>query len=278
MQVQTENIFKTQLLQAAKDVGTYTPSLENKIVSSEYTEGSLTNVVSRINTNNKSTTGTTAKNKARNISHFVGIGIMQARISYTGSDLITANGLDGSDNTAYKNITTTNLSPVIAFGINFYSAELVHRISVKAEISAYSFASSTTSYTRFPGTTAEDLYTFHLNGWSFTASPQAIVKLYGSKSMKAYVGAGFGVNVLATSKNSIYKVGINQPLTYDETTNNYLSLNRVNILLNGRAGILLNRKIDLYIYGSIPSQYNSSHPEDFSVKSGVLAFCVAYNF
>ncbi|MEO6456084.1 MAG: hypothetical protein ABIN97_18530 [Ginsengibacter sp.] len=279
-QEQTLYPYRRQLVKFAVEYSTYTTSLENKIRYADYNETSLKNIVSKINTDNENKTKATGNVRLnKNSGYFIGLGIMQATIKYTGQDLITSDRLDENGANKYKNITTKNITPRIAAGINFYSKQWLHRLGVKTEISGYRFASTIVSYTKYNRfTPAENEYTFHLNGWSFTVTPQLIYKFYSSYNIKAYISSGLGLNLLTTSRNSIYKVGYNQPLTFNETTNDYLVLKSFNLSATARAGVLIKDKVDIYIYGSSPVQYNSLNAENFSVKSGVLAFCAAYNF
>lgn len=276
MQEQTLATYRKQLIQYAIKYGTYSAHLEERIQSAEYSEVNLKKVVSGINTNSENTVKPN-HNKSESISYFAGLGIMQVKIKYNGSNLITSNGADANGN-KYKRITTTNISPRLAAGINFYSKSWLQRFVVKAELSVYHFSSTTVSYTRRIGYNAEDQYTFHLNGLSFTVTPQVLYKFYSTSYLKMYIGTGLGINVLTTTKNEIEKVGINQPFPDNETITSFLPLKNINFALTGRAGVLLNRKFEFYIYGSTPVQYNVIDPEDFSVKSDVLALCVAYNF
>jgi len=139
-------------------------------------------------------------------------------------------------------------------------------------------SSSTKSYTKYNNlTTAENHYTYNLDGWCFTLNPQLLYKVYHTNSLNAYVGTGLGINILATSKNSLYKEGINQPLTFNETTTGFLVKN-LNFTLTARAGIVVNQTIDFYIYTSTPAKYSAGDAEDFSVKSRVLALCASYIF
>jgi hypothetical protein len=277
MHERTIYTYLGQLGQYAVQYGVYTTDLGNKIKYTEYNETGLKKIVSSINTSNENTANS-GNGKHSGVSYFAGIGIMQAAIKYTGQDFITADRLDANGNKKYKNVTTKNLTPRIAAGINFYSKKWVRRLGVKAELSAYRFASTIVSYTRYNGSIAENQYTFHLQGWSFTVTPQVIYKFFSSHAIKAYVSAGPGFNILTTSKNSMYKLGFNQPLTFNETTEDYFPLKRFNFALTAQAGVLVKDKIDIYIYGSSPTQYNNANSEDFSVKSGVLAFCLAYAF
>lgn len=277
MQEETQTIYRKQLVRLANTYGTYTSNLEARIQSVAYTESGLKNVVAKINTNSTSTVKTENGN-AKSSTYFAGIGIMQVRISYTGRDIITIDGLNPDGSQRFKDVTTTNISPRIAAGINFYSKLWLHKLSIKAEVSAYHFSSTVESNARFNGSTAENHYTFNFEGWRFTLTPQVLYKLYNTANVKAYVGAGPGINILAATKNSSYKVGINQPLTYNETTNDFMGLKNISIILTGRAGVLINNKYDVYIYAASPAQYNYDDPKVFSVKSGVVALCAAYSF
>ncbi|MFI5187921.1 MAG: hypothetical protein ACHQF0_14420, partial [Chitinophagales bacterium] len=146
MQEQTQAIYRQQLLQYARAYGTYSSKLETKMQSVDYSENSLSKIISQINTSNEMTIAADF-NKSKNTSYFAGIGIMQARITYDGADLITADRLDANGNPRYKKIATTNISPRLAMGINFFSKLWVHRLSIKTELSAYRFTSTIVSYT-----------------------------------------------------------------------------------------------------------------------------------
>ena len=94
---------------------------------------------------------------------------------------------------------------------------------------------------------------------------------------KWHIGAGFSLNYLAVTDNSMER--IDHPTgSFIDKTEDYLGIDAIAMNAIIRSGILLNKRFDFSLIWTSPSAYTNYVVGGSAVKTSLLSFAVAYYF
>lgn len=273
----TEELFKQQLTELAVTYGTISAQTERLINSAAYAAIDLKNVISKINTTNETHINHVLEKKGKT-GFFAGIGVTKNKITFTGKNMVTVDGLEDLDREKHKKQVTQAYLPRFSAGIDLYLNPAIQKSVIRMEVSAAKMKSTVKSYYKYSVyTTYETENTYTLLAWNFAFTPQLLYNLYNTPKFKFYVGAGASFNYFHPTKNSLYRREINPPATETEDEN-YFIMKKYSLSFVVRSGIRLNQRIDLSLLWGNQEEYTNFLKGNSSIKSGLLAFSAGYSF
>lgn len=247
-QVREFKPYTTTFNQLAEKYNASDAEIKLDIDRSRYTESSLLDIVKRIN-----------KDKAT--SHSISGG---SRFIAGISLNRTAVKIDG--NTPFNGQSTTKYFPSISAGIDLFLNKYTQRLIFRNELA---FSAASAEYNAAEG----DLYyNYKLSQSTISFRPQIIYNIYNRESLQFYLGVMFSINYSFYGKNRY----INTFYSTRFEGNKYYALNSFWGSFPFQAGVIINRRFDLYAT-YLPSNSFSSQA-NFSISQSIYGFGAHYYF
>jgi hypothetical protein len=249
-----------------------------EIEKSYYEQADLVKVVKLINGEVNSVSILPARKKRKQI--YLAAGVNYSMIKYSGQNMITSEGLDNNGNSMYKNRKTSSFLPSIAVGTDVYFKPEIQKSYLKFEISAAGIASKVHSLFKYNIYTVEELRnTYQLSAVILSFCPQVIANFLNKENLKGYVGIGPCVNYLLPFKNEMYqKTNQQDPQYSDKQTDDYIRLKDLYASFMLRAGVTINKKIDISLCQSNPVELADYKASILSAKYTATQISVGYKF
>ncbi|MDB5130260.1 MAG: hypothetical protein JWR02_9 [Mucilaginibacter sp.] len=227
----SQNAYKQQLLNIAQKFSTYSDSFKTSMEDANYDAHDLILICAKINnTVNKEAN----RNKKSLVRFTVGAGL--------SFNTITRIGTFPMYNTTPSHNSVT---PRAAVGFNFYPVPEVGKSIIRIELSYSTASYQTTGNLYYYQPDVKSTYSFGQR--TLSLSPQFQYSIYNSDPFKFYLGAGLSMNLSRYSGNSVY----NPVTTYTET--NYSGVNQQWFSIPVKAGIILNKNIDISLSYNFPT-------------------------
>lgn len=280
-QVSTLYIYRQQLNRIASDYPTNTPELRKLIESASYSETSLKNIVSKINTVNEKELDSKMKIYKKG-SFFVSAGLNFSSLTYKGKNLVNANGLDNNGNPVYKNETMTySYLPAISAGYDLFFHPSVQRSYLRTEVRATAIKSEANSLYKFPMPYTEELTNnYKLSGIFLSLDPQLAYDIYHQDKLKIYISAGISLLYSVYPTQTLYQYTNKQGPGYsDKVYKDYFLMKSFTGVPLVHAGVVINKKISASL-----SLFNGSELIDIhraptgSIKLRSIHFSIAMVF
>ena len=149
---------------------------------------------------------------------------------------------------------------------------------MRLELSASNIKSTVNSYYKFNnfgGNETDNEYKFA--AWNFGFSPQVIYNLYNTSKFKWSLGAGFQLNSLAISENSMQRID-HKTGNFIDLEEDYLPITEFSMTAILRTGVVINDRFDLSLIWSSPTEYTDYVYGGQYLKTTLTSFAVAYYF
>jgi hypothetical protein len=251
-----ERIYLRQLLlQMRKHIPGLSMRDEN-INRTQYTEGDLLEVVSKINAQHYE------KHALKSLKFFAGIGVNQSSIKYTGGHVLAKSAA----------VSKASISPLLVLGIDVPFNPDVGRLLFRVDLSLLRSKNEISSETSFQSYT---ITSHAFNQTSIALCPQVRYYVYNKRNLKLFVGTGIGAVASGYDKNISY-IRYQTGGFPDEVKKNLVELDKFSVLYKLCAGVMFNRKVELsagYYPSSAIANYNG-----FKVKISRLNAGVFYHF
>ncbi|WP_316794541.1 hypothetical protein [Pedobacter frigoris] len=194
------------------------------------------------------------KAKGNKVRILAGAGIFYSKTDYRGSHMLAREEAK----------TKSSYSPFLNLGVDVFSNPAIGKLIGRAEISAYSSKNEISSSERYHS----------FDQLTISAVPQLIYNVYNKSKIKVFIGGGMAFNYSIISNdvqiryNSFSKeaVALEEPLEFE----------KFNLSFMGKAGIVLNKRIE--IYGGYITRNVVSHYAAFNIGSKRIAGGVNYLF
>lgn len=248
----TQNLYTGQLEQLADTYKTNTPALKNEIKRSRYAEDDLISITAQINGDDaKQIKNTIARNsKAR---FYFGAAYTVNTLQYVSH--ATSTVYTYSDFNPFANASPAKSnSPKLTFG----GDAAFGRIELRAEL-ALSFNDYTITNTEINPYTPIRVSTQHLKQGTVSVTPQVIYNIYNTDKFKLFIDGGISYNLSAYPTNMYTTL-----YASSYSGQSFPVLNKTWFSFPLKAGILLNKKIELY--GSYSSAMGLSEYIAFNAK------------
>ncbi len=274
----TQALYRQQLAVLAQNYGLLDGAVDESISLAAYSGKDIRKIISKINTENE-TSNSVVIDKKRRWNLYLGVGVTGSKMIYKGESLIMQDGLDDQGKYKYKEkIITHSYLPRISTGVDFYFNPVIRRFLIRLEVSGSNIKSTVNSYYKFNnygGNETDNTYQFI--AWNFGFSPQLIYNLFNTKKYKWSLGAGFQLNNLAISKNSMER---REHLTgnFIDLKEDYLPITAFSMTAIIRSGLLINDRIDLSLIWSSPTEYTDYIAGGQYLKTSLVSFTVGYYF
>ncbi|WP_170132727.1 porin family protein [Pedobacter cryoconitis] len=204
-----------------------------------YKEEELMNIVAIINEQKL------AKPKTSAIRFFAGTGLNVFKAVYKGNIAFAQRGA----------VIKTSYSPLVTAGIDILAnpaiGKLIYRLESsllmsknEASIDSYEYAGSNAQHT--------------FDQVTITFLPQLIYNIYNANHLKAFVGAGIGVNFSSYSNNRTSQY--NSITRATTRADNAIDMEKFNFSLPFTAGVVFNKKIEVsagYAFSSSITNYSN---------------------
>ncbi len=275
------NTYRQELDQMAAGLSTYTPQLKNEIAAVSYSESGLKKIVNAINGVERPAVPVTERMNHKRGRFFAGAGINVTKITYTGKNLLNANGLDAGGSPVFRDNTTRSVSPVVSAGYDLFFHPAVARSFLRMELSATPVRSQVASFYKFPAPYDEELtINYKMSGIFVALTPQLGYALYQQPNLSVNISAG------PSLRYAVYKQTFNQdtnkegPGYSDKTIEDYFELKKLTVVPMAQADILINKKIGVSAGWFVPARLvtNNDDSEMSSVKAGSLHLNARYFF
>jgi len=250
--VQTVYRFRSQLENLAQKFNKNTPKLENVITGANYDETDLVPIVIAINGKTDKQFTTT---NLFGIRFYGGLAAVNNAVSFNGT-LTFANN--------------NSIFPKLTGGIDFIPNKVNQRLFFRLEISATGEKHdlySTANNGGYTGTSISN--TLNYSQFTIAASPEIIYNLYNTDKLKGFIGAGFSFN---NAFYNNYKTVTNLSNISTLVQNKYPDFLNTFVSFPLKAGVLLNKKIEVYGAYSFPVQVTQYTDFSSSAKSYQIGF------
>lgn len=250
--VQTVYRFRSQFEYLAQKFGKNTPKLENIILHAGYDDTDLSPIVIAIN-------GNTGK-------QFATVNLFGIRF-YGGAAAV--------DNVVSFNGTLTfpnnnSVFPKLTGGIDFMPNKVNQKLFFRLELAATGEKHnlySTANNSGYTGTSISN--TLNYSQFTISATPEIIYNIYNTDKLKAFAGAGFSFN---NAFYNNYKTITNFSNISTLVQNKYPDFLNTFVSFPLKAGVLLNKKIEVYGAYSFPVQVTQYTDFSTSAKSYQIGF------
>jgi hypothetical protein len=274
---QTEAVYRQQLLMLAVEFDVFTKEMDRLIQNANYSRSDIIKILNNINTRNEEGL-TRILDKKRRTNFFLSIGINKSRIRYMGENLITIDRIDDMGRNKYKgDVSSQAYLPRFSAWMDHYKNPSVRRFVIRTELAATNMKSAVKSYYRYNNySQAEIAYSYKFAAWNISFIPQALFHFYNTAGFKWYVGAGGSFNYRYVYNNHLHRKEVNQPINEEETINDYLPMNKFSLSTVINSGIQVKQRMTFFLVWGNPVEFTSFASGRTSVKSGLLAFSIAY--
>ena len=239
--------YRKQLSRLAAKYQVPDPALTRLIGTAPYVKANLRKIVNGINSVNEQSADELVQ-KSRKSRFFISAGVYHSRISYTGQNLVTANGLNGSAQSAYVEKRVTNsFLPKISAGFDMIFFPALQKSFLRMEVSSNAVTSRVLSTFQAGGGNDEILQNeFNLTGIYVGAAPQLMYSLYNRENLKFYAGTGVMFRLTFYPRKSIYMDTNKEGQGYSDHENKeYFQLRSTSAPLILTSGLVLNKKINI---------------------------------
>ncbi|SDE78395.1 hypothetical protein SAMN05216464_109177 [Mucilaginibacter pineti] len=248
--------YKAQLSQYASAYQPENSKLGSKILARQYREIDLVQIFRAINggTDQQITHSTSG------VRYYAGAGAKSTKLVFSG------------DNGPFAdNVGQTKTSPTLSAGIDIFdnisTKRFFLRINVDAGVNHFNI--SNTKVTEPTGIHKKsDLY---FKQYSLSVSPQVMYNIYSANNFQAFIGAGVSFNTAAYN-NYNYISSINGGT--EEIINKYPEFQKFYISFPFKAGMLINKHMELYGAYSLPT----SITQYTMFSASVSAYQVGINY
>lgn len=222
-----------------------------------YTSASLTKIINLLNAEEVSKT-----NIRMVIKPFVGVFLQRSDARYSGNTPFA----DAAQTPSYR--------PGINAGLDFYDNNAIRKYVVRMEISA-SAASFETRNTEEANANLSYSYGHKFKQYKIGLAPQFLMNVYNKPWFKFNVGAGFGFDYSIFPNDAYYTV-----TTFfgkSNQVNNTFAYQHITLSVPVRAGVIINKKIDIFGKYNIPLTQQSNYL-DFALKVRSVQLGINYLF
>lgn len=277
------NTYREQLDGIAAGHPAYAAQLKSEIAAAPYAEAGLEKIVNRINGVEEATASVAPSIKYKRGRFFAGAGINATRITYSGRNILNANGLDGNGNPAYKSETVTqSFLPAVSAGYDVFFHPSVARSFLRTELGATAVRSSVNSFYKFPAPYDEELtINYGFSGVFITLTPQLGYALYHQPKLSLNVSAGPSLRYAFYPKQTFEQDTNKEGPGYSDITNDdYFEFKTWAVVPKAQAEVLINRTIGISVswFGTARLVNNNNHSEQSSLKSASLHLGAVYFF
>lgn len=254
-QIVNQPKFRNQLYLLAMKYAPDDHKLQRKIEQAGYDQPEIIAIVNALNGFTLQQSKATAVKSTR---FFAGLGVTRSTARYTGNIAIAENATGKA-----------SYSPVVGMGIDLFVNPNVKRLLLRVELSFDRASYETT--TRTP------LYAQHsFDQFTGTLAPQLIYNVYDTDAFKFFLGAGVSFN-FSHYGHSTYKFADEPYSGTTEEEKNYPEMVNSWISFSGKAGVVFNNKVELFI-GYSPYAIVTDHYETISGSVNGAQFGINYLF
>lgn len=234
-------------------------NLQALLARTNYNESDLVKVMERIT---KIIYGETVSYKVAKIkqpvSFYVGGGMVYSTLKYSGDKIYGAN-LDYS----------SSFQPLFTGGVDLYVGRNHQRVVLRFDLTWYSL-----KYEGANHPTSKDTISYNLKLNSFAPSLSVLYNVLNNPNGKLYIGVGVAYNFSSYAENDFSR-------KYAGTTNvqnvsPYLNLEKKWLSVNGKAGYLINKKIEIAVATRVGGQF--SNFTGISLKPSIYYLSANYHF
>lgn len=272
-------IYKQELTKLAVRYSQNTGEIINVIETSDYTQPGLIRVIRKINDVNEATFSKTIENRQK-LRVFIGSGINYSRLTYTGQNIVTYDRSEPTGPNIYKDhITTSSYSPIFSVGFDMFSNRETQRLILRNQLTASSLTSATTSVftVYYPTDRVENRY--KLSALVFSYSPQVLYNFYNREHFSAYAGAGVSLDFWHYTSNKESEIPLNPGSNFVEKENdNYMFLKKRSYGATCRAGMMLNKKLDIQFITHLKKRVSGKEPKPVAMNVSMVDFGINYLF
>jgi hypothetical protein len=254
VQTRSENIYIPQLYDLAIKYNPTSEKLKSEIENATYSFPDLKSISQKLN--NMSVDKKTYGGKSA-WKFFAGVGVNSTKFTTSGTFQF------------FNAQNTTSVLPAASVGVNLYPNPNVGRLIVRGEImvTSASYKSTVDLYANQPDKPKAD---FKLDQILIIINPQVIYNIYNTHAFKFYADAGISYAFIKTKGNTIY----NSYLT--TTYPNYLALSSGLISIPVKLGMVLVKKVDIYVSYSTPTPITNSRA--FAINATSIKAGINYEF
>ena len=252
------NRFRTQLQYSAQKYGAGISRIKGEISQSNYSQKELIKIVQEINGSSSQQFTT---NQLSGTRWFAGLGA-----NYSNLRFVEGSGLGFGGNSVTNK---TSVFPKITAGIDFFANKNTRALVARADFSftanQYKFSSR--------NNVSQSTSTLNFKQYNNSITPQIIYNMFNKEDLKVFVGAGASFN-LSSYNNDQYVTKYDGSFP-DYVPNSYPPPSRFWICFPVRAGIELNKKIEIHIcyIPSSPISHSGLFSEDItSYQAGLNYF------
>ncbi|TKC07147.1 hypothetical protein [Pedobacter frigoris] len=244
----TADSYLNQLSQASYRLGFAAKFDRRKLMNVKYRTADLLKVTSVLNGVEP------IKVKGTKTRVLAGAGINYLNGIYKGSHLLARP--DAKSKVSY--------SPFINLGVDVFSNPAIGKLIYRAELSAYKSQNEISSPSRFHS----------FDQLTISAAPQLIYNVYNKSKIKVFIGGGmaFNYSIVDNDVQKRYNTFKNEFVVLEEP----LDFEKFSVSFVGKAGIVLNKRIE--IYGGYSTRNVVSHYAAFNIGSKRIAGGINYLF
>lgn len=245
----TGSAYRRQLLALLKK---FNPAREGKLSEAlKYTKSDISKVVSWINDQEL------VKPKISSTRFFAGAGLNMTKAVYAGATPFTNDAA----------VSNKSYSPVITAGVDLFANPAIGKTLYRLELS---FMSNKNEISTTTGEIASAALSHSFNQYTVVLSPQVIYNIYNAARIKAFIGAGIGMNFSKYSNNIFTRY--NSFRNETEVLEDEIKLESFNFSIPVTAGVVINKKVELsagYYFPSAITNYNTYSVSVKRVQVGV---------
>jgi hypothetical protein len=224
-QIVNQPRFQNQLYLLAQKYKPNDNKLTGRIELTEYDQPGIEAIINAINGIGKQTH---RAGDAKSTRFFAGLGVRRSTANYEGN-IALAEGATGK----------ASFSPVAGFGFDLFVNPNVRRLLVRVELSFETAKYQTTTNTPFYAQHTFDQFTG-------TLTPNIIYNFYNTDAFKFYMGAAASFN-FSHYGYSTYRFALGSDPNLTDVYTNYPNMANAWTRFTGKAGIVLNNRVDVYI-------------------------------
>jgi len=246
--LKTDNMYQVQLDYLVQKYQMVNPELERQISNSQYQDADLIKIVQGIN---GATSRQVLSQNRFGIRLYAGLGITNNIMSFTGALKFSGEG---------------SIFPKISAGLDVLTNKNTQQIFLRAE---FSLSVNQHSFSNGPDASGYSASLSNVVQQTISVSPQIIFNFYNSDHFKVFIDGGLSINV--SSYNS-YHLTENFSHVTSATTNEFPLLLHVWDSVPVKAGIVLNKKIEIYAgyaFSTILTNDDAFAGSLFSYQAGI---------
>lgn len=251
-------LYVGQLWFAAGKYQVGTPELKRQIDLINYSEPDLLKIASKINGIAKEKAVKTEVTGTR-VKYFFGVGLNRTTVKNIGENVLTAHytwdATTSMERRTYITQQETMHAPKLTTGFDFAPFPKTRKLLLRSELSLATTNFHFSNYQTLKYPDRELFYDFTFKQAIISLAPQLIYNLYNADRFKFYLGTGAAYNICFYPENRLKtkQISANTGESHESASDNYLPFDKSWTNFPLRAGVLLNKKLDVSVISWTPT-------------------------